>query len=200
MALELLSPQELRVRLQASVERAAVAEARERLLDSIWFQERHESPIEQLFAAAWRIAEWISTEEREIRAHLVPQHEISTTDGQRFRADFLAGVYLPYRGQRDSVIDDALDAIKVVIELDGHEFHERTKEQVESRNARDRALQADGYRVLHFAGSEVVRDPVACASGVLGPLLKDGEDAFYRALCSIPIAPLEGAPHQAATE
>ena len=57
---------------------------------------------------------------------------------------------------------------KVAIELDGHDFHERTKEQVALRNERDRsAPQADGWTVLHFSGSELVRDPLKCVQSVL---------------------------------
>ena len=52
---------------------------------------------------------------------------------------------------------------KVAIELDGHEFHERTKDQAERDKSRDRLLQAAGWHVLRFTGSEVWRDAGACA-------------------------------------
>jgi hypothetical protein len=51
---------------------------------------------------------------------------------------------------------------KIAVEIDGHDFHERTKEQVAYRNQRDRDLQAGGWTVLHFSGTEVNRDPVRC--------------------------------------
>lgn len=50
---------------------------------------------------------------------------------------------------------------RIGIELDGHDFHERTKEQVTYRNARDRDLQSAGVRVLHYSGSELMRNPLA---------------------------------------
>lgn len=53
---------------------------------------------------------------------------------------------------------------RIAIELDGHEFHERTREQVVYRNSRDRALQCDEWQVLHFSGSEVVKDPIWCVT------------------------------------
>lgn len=46
------------------------------------------------------------------------------------------------------------------VELDGHDFHERTKEQVAHRNQRDRDLQLKGWRILHFSGSELYRCPL----------------------------------------
>ena len=55
----------------------------------------------------------------------------------------------------------------VVVEVDGHEFHERTKQQAQRDKSRDRALTAAGYTVVRFTGSEVWRNPVSCAEEVL---------------------------------
>ena len=49
----------------------------------------------------------------------------------------------------------------VVIELDGHDYHERTKEQVTYRNRRDRDFLKAGVRVFHFSGSELHANPIA---------------------------------------
>lgn len=43
----------------------------------------------------------------------------------------------------------------VVVELDGHNFHERTKEQSQHDKARDRHFAAKGWFVLRFTGAEV---------------------------------------------
>lgn len=51
----------------------------------------------------------------------------------------------------------------VVVECDGHDFHERTKEQAQSDKLRDRVMQQKGYAVLRFTGSEIWRDPWGCA-------------------------------------
>ncbi|MGA4550599.1 DUF559 domain-containing protein [Methylorubrum aminovorans] len=50
-----------------------------------------------------------------------------------------------------------------VVECDGHDFHERTKEQAARDRSRDRRLQEAGFRVFRFTGSELYRDPYACA-------------------------------------
>lgn len=47
----------------------------------------------------------------------------------------------------------------VDIELDGHDFHERTKEQSQRDKSGDRALTLDGWTVLRFTGSEIFADP-----------------------------------------
>jgi very-short-patch-repair endonuclease len=55
----------------------------------------------------------------------------------------------------------------LVVECDGHEFHERTKAQAAADRARDRALQDLGYVVYRFTGSEIYRDPMKCAQQIL---------------------------------
>jgi very-short-patch-repair endonuclease len=55
----------------------------------------------------------------------------------------------------------------IAVECDGHEFHERTKEQAEHDKRRDRYLQSLGLTVLHFTGSEIWREAIECARSVL---------------------------------
>lgn len=55
---------------------------------------------------------------------------------------------------------------KFAVELDGHDWHERLKEQVARDKARDRALTMAGWRVLRFAGSEVWADPEIVATTI----------------------------------
>lgn len=51
----------------------------------------------------------------------------------------------------------------VIVEVDGHDFHEKTKEQAQRDKARDRYLIKHGHTVIHFTGSEVWANPFACA-------------------------------------
>lgn len=51
----------------------------------------------------------------------------------------------------------------LVLEVDGHDWHEKTKEQAAHDKKRDRFLVAEGHRVMRFTGSEVHRDPLQCA-------------------------------------
>ncbi len=55
----------------------------------------------------------------------------------------------------------------VVVELDGHEFHDKDKTQRSYEKARDRFLVKSGLRVLHFTGSDVVKDPFKVAHEAL---------------------------------
>jgi very-short-patch-repair endonuclease len=65
---------------------------------------------------------------------------------------------------------------RIVIECDGHNFHERTKEQAAKDRSRDRALQQAGFRVFRFTGSEIYRDAFKCAAEVLESLCSMMDD------------------------
>lgn len=54
----------------------------------------------------------------------------------------------------------------VAIECDGHDYHERTKEQAKRDKSRDRQMMALGVQTLRFTGSEIFADPTACAADV----------------------------------
>ena len=77
----------------------------------------------------------------------------------KYRADFL-------------VYSDSGKGDKIVIECDGHDFHEKTKEQAQRDKKRDRDMQIAGYKVYRFTGSEIHRTRGQCvvdcleASGV----------------------------------
>jgi very-short-patch-repair endonuclease len=79
--------------------------------------------------------------------------------GERYRADFL--ISYPFFGFY----------FAVVVECDGHAFHERTKQQAARDRQRDRALQKAGYEVFRFTGSELSADAKMCAQEVLDALM-----------------------------
>lgn len=68
--------------------------------------------------------------------------------------------------------------LRIVVETDGHDFHERTKEQAARDKRRDRELSATGWTVLRFTGSEVWRDPGACVTQVQELLIREDEKAY----------------------
>lgn len=81
--------------------------------------------------------------------HIIPQFKVG-----KYRVDF-------HLSQVQIGPDDILTP--VIVELDGHDFHDKDKTQRAYEKARDRYLVKEGYRVLHFTGSEVVADPYKVA-------------------------------------
>lgn len=76
--------------------------------------------------------------------------------------------------------EDGFDEELLIVELDGHQFHEKTPEQAEHDRKRDRWFAANGYRVIRFTGREVWRDVRSCVAEALAffpPLDDQTEEA-----------------------
>ena len=57
--------------------------------------------------------------------------------------------------------------VELVVECDGHQFHEKTPEQAKRDKSRDRNLITSGYPVMRFTGSEICTDPLRCTAQVV---------------------------------
>jgi very-short-patch-repair endonuclease len=55
---------------------------------------------------------------------------------------------------------------KLVVECDGHDFHNRTKEQVSRDRKKDRRATLNGVDFFRFTGSDIWRDPWGCAEEI----------------------------------
>ncbi|MDA2918552.1 endonuclease domain-containing protein [Desulfobacterota bacterium AH_259_B03_O07] len=64
---------------------------------------------------------------------------------------------------------------KLIIECDGHDFHERTKKQARKDKERDRFLQSTGTPVFRYTGSEIWENVFKCAKEVFEALDKLAE-------------------------
>jgi hypothetical protein len=139
-----------------------------------------ESPIEIIFFSWWVAFDvahsaWHMGNIRGPMLHLSTQREI-TIGASKYRLDFV--VVPTSRTDDEHRLRDELFP-KVAIELDGHDFHEKTKEQVTYRNRRDRDLQAAGWRVFHISGSELARRPRDATQEVYEHCLQEYESFQY---------------------
>jgi len=73
----------------------------------------------------------------------------------RYRADF--GI-IDARGSMPK---------KYVIECDGHDFHERTKDQAKRDRRRDRWMMRNDISVMRFTGAEIFDCPMTCSGEAL---------------------------------
>ena len=113
------------------------------------------SPIEQaLFLTIEKIVKRIDKNKNVQATVLDTQHQIKTKS-KAYYLDMVLLVLL-WNGV----------CLNFAIECDGHDFHEKTKEQARKDKQRERALMADGYTVIRFTGSEIYQDPYGCAEEV----------------------------------
>jgi hypothetical protein len=127
---------------------------------------RTDSPLEAQFAIWFNCARGhqLSLGNLRFAVALRPQVWIECPSGPRYRLDFAVE---PLDEWLRFALLQAGHMLKVGVELDGHDYHERTRDQVISRNRRDRDLAAAGWRVLHFSGSELERNPMLAVAEVL---------------------------------
>ena len=120
-----------------------------------------DSPLEVTFWIWWHAVEasyaWLTP-----TVTLQHQHEIDV-NGERFRLDFFVDIEPELASQLRRA---GLSWPLIAVEVDGHEFHERTREQVACRDRRDRALQQAQWKVFHFSYAEFTNRPEACVREV----------------------------------
>ncbi len=113
------------------------------------------SPIEKILYVAVDIVYLLRIDEfRDWYFYFMPQHEIED-NGRNYRVDFCLCLE-----QFDTSYD-------IVVECDGYQFHQKTKQQVKNDNEREMRLKLLGYDVLRFSGSQIYENPIKCANDIL---------------------------------
>lgn len=64
----------------------------------------------------------------------------------------------------------------IAVECDGHQYHEKTKEQAKRDKQRDRYFARRGITVLRFTGSEIYADAEQCADEIIDTLVVNSEN------------------------
>lgn len=138
--------------------------ATNRLTGAAWYIDRYhptDSPIERLFLIAFWL---VGTDSGGVIFGEPPGKMddwffiLEQASIDKYRADFVIGLVEYPNAQR------------VVVECDGHDYHERTKEQASHDRRRDRHMQSAGYKVFRFTGSDLHRNAIECAEEVVKEL------------------------------
>jgi very-short-patch-repair endonuclease len=138
------------------------------------FSKAGTSPIETMFGCAlyvemeFRLDVWAGIVESAFSRQ-------STNQFEKLALAPVEGIYAFSQVEVDIYRVDFMVALRSLdlgtafyaVELDGHEFHEKTKEQVARDKARDRYLQSRGIAVFRFSGSEIWKDADGCAASFL---------------------------------
>lgn len=141
-----------------------------------------DSPIERIFLASlrastfyhvdeewdWKLVQAVDDEHlARLKSHdqyqnfLIIQSQVQLDN---WRVDFLIHAYADWARYDHGKVAGWR---KLIVECDGHEFHERTKEQAGRDRSRDRQAQLANLEVFRFTGSELWRDPLGCALQIL---------------------------------
>lgn len=138
-----------------------------------------ESVIERMFLSAFIVstASGVVVASKSLSSTVVRDcmYHYYTVDLQkpidRYRVDFLVTSHWP------SSTGDPVNK-RLIVECDGHDYHERTKEQAARDRARDRRLHKLGYSTFRYTGSEIWKDVLACAEECMSNLLPEVEEIF----------------------
>jgi|GEM_PF-1232436 len=106
------------------------------------------SPIEQIFLMEWKFQEGALHHGLDLQ----PQFTVEDED-RKYIVDF--------RVTRKGA------PLSLCVELDGHDFHEKTPKQAAADKQRDRTLLRLGHQPVRFTGTEVFRDPARSVKEVL---------------------------------
>lgn len=122
-----------------------------------------ESPIEDLFFIA--VHAMCAAEQFEVNPHprSGPDGILRFQKGVYLETQALVGKYRVDFLLRQVGIGPEDIVTPVVVELDGHAFHDKDKHQRAYEKGRDRFLVKKGLKVLHFTGAEVCADPFKVA-------------------------------------
>lgn len=147
-------------------------------IDSEWEWQVEEvagtTKIEQLLLfAILTVCNYGGSEHKEVVVALTEEHEVKLLGLDNFNGiePGLTLIVRPQAKMKGRVVDFLIHALDIhtnqwrqlVVECDGHDFHERTKEQAARDRAKDRALTLKGKDNFRFTGSEIWRDPWDCA-------------------------------------
>ena len=131
--------------------------------------DKTKSPVERMYLV------WINYEQiyydlgNDVFVNVVPQYKVIKGE-KTFYTDFCFEVidYYPVSSP----------LLKLFVEIDGHDFHEKTKEQVKLDKQRERELADVCDALLRFSGSEIFNDPRGCVRETIRILRKKFNDKY----------------------
>jgi len=131
-----------------------------------WCDNFTESPIEQiLYCALETIRRVNDIEEYDFHMYVgeIPLCKGLNIESQKkfnkYRVDFLISYY--------RIRELKQEIKKVIIECDSQKFHERTEKERRYEKQRDRYLQLEGYKIFHYTGSEIMKNPLEIAREII---------------------------------
>ena len=116
------------------------------------------SPIEQLYFIALKNSSIYENMELIVE----PQKEIYA-NGKKYKVDFYITASELFSLVKNDEHTIYSREVILCVECDGHDFHEKTKEQVSKDKSRERDIMSIGLNLIRFSGSEIYKSPNKCA-------------------------------------
>lgn len=140
---------------------------KDKLMPQAMLEEVIKSPIEKIFITAFEMYIHMSNKEE---FFLFPQEKVQI-DNKTYYADFMfkADEYLTKLILGKEIRNYNY---KLIIECDGYEFHQKTRQQVQKDNEREYDLKMAGYEILRFSGSQIYNEPLKCAEDTYNYIMK----------------------------
>jgi very-short-patch-repair endonuclease len=155
----------------------------ERLMKTAFLMREYKRNITSILSVSVIINEDMNTMEDAVN-HAVNSPFVIVVMSQAkvgtYRAEFLAAFNPGCSGSRN--------ALKLLaIECDGHEFHQKTKQQAARDRARDRYFLKRGIPVMRFTGSEIWENAINCVDDVISYFEYCEGESFWAFLNKIEI-------------
>ena len=148
-----------------------------------------ESPIERLMKSAFLMREYKKIAASILNISFIINEDMNTIEdavNHAVRSPFMIVVMSqakigPYRSDFLAAFNPGRSGSKsalklLAIECDGHEFHQKTKQQAASDRARDRYFLKQGVPVMRFTGSEIWENAINCVDDVISYFSKCEEE------------------------
>ena len=134
------------------------------ILDDFYLMSyENQSPIEQIYLIA------LMTLQEIVGFNFVIESQYPIEcENKKYYSDFAICHYECFH-------DDLKEDFRLIIECDGYEFHQKTKEQVEKDNNREYDIKMQGFEILRFSGKEIYNDAMGCALKTLKYIAKKNE-------------------------
>jgi len=101
--------------------------------------------------------------------------------GLTYEPQFKIGKYtVDFKIQYHYSLNRTLMSKTIIVECDGHEFHDKNKEQRKYEKERDRFIVKQGYKIFHYTGSEIFNNPLDIAVEILSYLTGIDKDSFCK--------------------
>lgn len=124
-----------------------------------------ESPLENYFALGWELikfANHLGLKDYE----LLPQVKIDEIGklvwGSKVRYKYRLDFIIIKQTDYDRLPKGLPPENKIAVEIDGFQFHEKTRDQLIYEKRRERFLLSNRWKVFHFIGSEINNSPFRC--------------------------------------